>query len=97
MKSQWQFLFLFVIQTVTFQIQAQTSPLPLEKIKLPPGFTIGIWAIVPDARSMTLGDKGTVFVGSRSAGNIYAITQNNGERQVRIIANRLKEPTGVAF
>lgn len=67
------------------------------KNQITPGFTIGIWAIVPDARSMTLGDKGTVFVGSRSAGNIYAITQNNGERQVRIIANRLKEPTGVAF
>lgn len=97
MKYQWLFFYLSLLQAVTLQAHAQTPPLPLEKINLPPGFTISIWAEVPDARSMTLGDNGTVFVGSKSAGNVYAITQSSGKRQVRVIANKLKEPTGVTF
>jgi glucose/arabinose dehydrogenase len=38
--------------------------LPLEQIKLPRGFKIAVYANVPGARSMTLGDDGTVYVGS---------------------------------
>src|ERR687892_373230 len=50
------------------------SALPLEKIKLPPGFSISIYARdVPDARSMTLSPNGTLFVGTRRAGKVYAI------------------------
>ncbi|MDF0678354.1 MAG: hypothetical protein P0107_04705 [Nitrosomonas sp.] len=46
---------------------------------------------------MTLGDKGTVFVGSKSAGNVYAITENAGKRQIRIIASKLKMPNESHF
>ncbi|WP_292966714.1 PQQ-dependent sugar dehydrogenase [Nitrosomonas sp.] len=79
------------------QINAQEPELPLDKIKLPPGFSISVWAKVPDARTMALGDQGTVFVGSKAAGNVYAITEKEGSRQVHIIASKLKMPTGVAF
>lgn len=40
--------------------------LPLDKIQLPQGFSIDIYADnIENARQMALGDKGTVFVGSR--------------------------------
>ena len=46
----------------------------LEKIKLPHGFHIGLYALVPDARHMAVGPQGIVtFVGTRKA-NVYAVT-----------------------
>jgi hypothetical protein len=46
----------------------------LEKIKLPEGFHIGLYAIVPDARHMAVGPQGIVtFVGTRKA-QVYAVT-----------------------
>jgi hypothetical protein len=39
------------------------SSLPLERIKLPPGFSIELVAQVPNARAMTWGARGTLFVG----------------------------------
>ena len=51
--------------------------LPLEKIKLPQGFAIEVVARVDNARGMTFGDKGTLFVGSTRAGKVYAIRFGN--------------------
>lgn len=46
----------------------------LEKIKLPPGFQISLYALVPDARHMAVGPQGIVtFVGTRK-NKIYAVT-----------------------
>jgi glucose/arabinose dehydrogenase len=77
------------------------SKLPLEQIKLPPGFTIELYtADVPNARQMALGDKGTLFVGSRSARRVYAVVDRNGDRkgdQVYTIASGLQMPSGIAF
>jgi glucose/arabinose dehydrogenase len=76
------------------------SPLPLEQIKLPPGFVIEVVARAPNARAMTWGGAGTLFVGSTS-GSIYAITLPaagaSGEARVRTIARDLRDPGGVAF
>src|SRR3974390_3192126 len=48
----------------------------VKKIKLPPGFSIEVWAPgVLQARQMAWGDKGTLFVGSFDLGNVYAITE----------------------
>lgn len=70
----------------------------LTAIQLPPGFSIGIYAAVPGARSLALGEKGTVFVGSREPGKVYAVTgQGTGRGRVRVIASGLTEPNGVAF
>ena len=46
----------------------------LAKIKLPAGFKIGLYALVPDARSLAVGPQGVVtFVGTRKS-KAYAIT-----------------------
>ncbi len=75
--------------------------LPLEKIALPPGFSIDLFATdVPNARSMTLGEKGTLFVGTRKAGKVYAIRDLDGDGradEVLTIASGLNMPNGVAF
>jgi glucose/arabinose dehydrogenase len=80
---------------------AQDKSLPLDKIKLPPGFKISLYADqVPNAREMVLGDKGTLFVGSMKEGNVYAITGDpkvHNQQQVFIIAKDLNMPVGVAF
>src|SRR5690242_8631401 len=76
---------------------AQNRPLPLEKIKLPPGFSIELWAEAPNARELALGKNGTVFAGSASEGKVYAITETDGKRQVRTLAEGLPSPIGVAF
>ncbi|MEW6298900.1 MAG: sorbosone dehydrogenase family protein [Thermodesulfobacteriota bacterium] len=75
--------------------------LPLERITLPPGFTIGPYAAqVPNARSMALGSQGTLFVGTRAEGKVYAVVDRNGDRtadEVITIARGLHMPNGVAF
>ena len=43
------------------------SELPLDKLKVPAGFKVEVWADgMPEARSLALGDKGTVFVSNRN-------------------------------
>lgn len=74
--------------------------LPLEKIILPRGFEISLYASVPGARSLALGPNGTVFVGTRSQGKVYALTARrdySGAAEVVTIAKGLNEPNGVAF
>jgi outer membrane protein assembly factor BamB len=54
--------------------------------QLPPGFKISLWAEgLPNARSLAVGSKGTVFVGSRLDGNVYAVVDKGGTREVKII------------
>jgi len=73
----------------------------LSTIRLPPGFTIEVYADqIENARSMALGEKGTLFVGSRRAGNVYAILDNDGDCRADrtiTIASGLRSPNGVAF
>src|SRR5215813_14298836 len=77
------------------------SALPLDKIKLPPGFSISIYARnVPGARSMTWSPNGTLFVGTRQEGKVYAILDRNHDNvadEVLTLAQGLKMPNGVAF
>ena len=75
----------------------QHPELPLDKIKLPAGFSIDVWATVPNARGLALGKNGTVFAGSASEGKVYAVTETGGGRQVKTIADGLNLPIGVAF
>jgi glucose/arabinose dehydrogenase len=70
----------------------------LKKIKLAPGFKIEVYASgIPEARQMAWGDKGTLFVGSFGATNVYAVTEKDGKREVKTILKGLTMPTGVAF
>ena len=70
----------------------------LEKVKLPPGFKIEVYASgLPEARQMAWGDNGTLFVGSYNATNVYAVTEKDGKRSVKTILKGLNMPTGLAF
>lgn len=68
-------------------------------LRLPLGFSIEVLvADVPDARSMALGDQGTLFVGTRRNGNVYAIRNVFGNQpEVLTIAAGRRTPNGVAF
>lgn len=70
-------------------------------IKLPAGFRIDRYASgVEGARSLTLGDNGVVFVGSRDAGRVYALVDAKGngmDVSVITVASNLDTPNGVAF
>ncbi len=76
------------------------KPLPNE-IKLPPGFHISIFADeIKNARSLTLGEKGTVFVGTRQGDKVIALVDADGDGQAEKrfeIANNMNTPNGVAF
>jgi glucose/arabinose dehydrogenase len=90
-----------IVALVGLASATAAAALPLDTIKLPPGFRIAIYADhVPNARSLTLGARGTVFVGTRTAGNVYALVPDGaGGRASRMltIATGLENPNGVAF
>ena len=71
----------------------------LAGISLPPGFSVNVWVDgVTNARSLALGEEGTVFVSTRRDGRVYAvISQPNGTRKVITIADGLRMPNGIAF
>ncbi|OJA05677.1 sorbosone dehydrogenase family protein [Halomonas sp. QHL1] len=72
--------------------------IPVDDIRLPDGFSAEIWANgMPGARMMALGDDGTLFVGTRSIGRVYAVQDNGEEREHQIIAEGLTQPNGLAF
>ncbi|MDW3683385.1 sorbosone dehydrogenase family protein [Cupriavidus sp. CV2] len=75
------------------------AALPLEQIQLPPGFRIELLsAEVPEARGMTLSPGGTLFVGTRGEGKVYAIRNPLAPApKIRTVATGLTMPVGVAF
>lgn len=74
--------------------------LPLERIKLPPGFKISVYASgLQTARAMDFSPSGVLFVGSKK-GNVYAIVDKNKDGKADkkyIIARGLELPVGVSF
>ncbi len=75
--------------------------LRLDLLELPPGFQINVYARgVSGARSMTLGSEGTLFVGSRGEGAVYAVLDRDGDQkaeEVLTLASGLSTPNGVVF
>ncbi len=76
-------------------------PLQLDLLKLPPGFTISVYATgIDNPRQLALGPSGAVFAGSMKAGRVYAIEDRNRDHKadrVVTIAKGLNMPSGVAF
>ncbi len=72
----------------------------LANIQTPPGFKLEVFADdVPGARSLALGAHGTIFVGTRKD-RVYAVSGTPGSATkptVRVIAEQLNMPNGVAF
>ena len=65
---------------------------------MPAGFKVEVWADgIPEARSLALGDKGTVFVSNRNLKNVYAVVDQGGKREVKTVLKGLNAPNGVAF
>ena len=91
---------ILVLFAAGFQ-SAAPPQLPLDTIKLPPGFAIEVYATgVDNARQMALGANGTLFVGSRTARKVYAIVdrdKDNKADQVYTIATGLRSPSGITF
>ncbi len=73
----------------------------LDKIKLPEGFKISIYATdVENARSICLSPNGTLFVGNRGKDKVYALQDTDGDFKVDkkfTITTGLTMPNGVAF
>ncbi|HYG18330.1 MAG TPA: sorbosone dehydrogenase family protein [Ohtaekwangia sp.] len=81
-------------------ITGYSSALPLEKIKMPAGFKIDIYAEVENARAMALSPSGIVYVGNRDKDKVYAVKDTDGDHkadQKWVIASGLNMPNGVAF
>ncbi|OGX07038.1 MAG: sorbosone dehydrogenase [Omnitrophica WOR_2 bacterium GWA2_47_8] len=96
------FKYLFVCLSLFFNATpAFAQKYPLQTLRVPPGFKIDLYAIgVPNARSMVLSPNGTLFVGTRTAGNVYAIQdedKDNRADKVYVIARGLYAPNGVDF
>ncbi len=70
-------------------------------LRAPPGFRIDTYAVdLPNARSMALGDEGTLFVGTRSDGRVFALRDSDGDQRADqrwTLASGLDMPNGVAF
>jgi glucose/arabinose dehydrogenase len=78
------------------------SPEALDQVlQLPEGFRVGVVTQeVPGARAMALGARGTLFVGTRREGRVYAVVDQDGDHRaerVYTIARDLHMPAGVAF
>lgn len=74
--------------------------LPLDKLIMPAGFHIEIYANVENPRQMAQGDDGVVYVGSRGAGKIHAVRDTTGDDkgdEVTLIADNVELPTGIAY
>lgn len=73
------------------------SAYALDDVVLPPGFSIAVFADVPNARSLALGDNGTVFVSNRRGHSIYAVVpEGDSTRTIELIGS-LDTPNGIAF
>lgn len=71
----------------------------LDQVKLPAGFTISVYAEVPDVRSLCVSPNGTVFAGTRND-KVFAIPDKNNDGKadsVYQIASGLQASNGVAF
>lgn len=77
------------------------SELSLQDITLPPGFEIAVYADnVENARSMCLSPGGTLFVGTRSEGSVYALRDTDGDYKADeqyVLIEDMNMPNGVAF
>ena len=81
-------------------VAMQAHELPLEKLNLPPGFEISIYAEVINPRQLARSPSGVVYAGSRRAGNLYALVDADGDQQaeqVITLDTKLQYPSGITY
>ena len=92
-------LLITFINVVLFISCNSNSEPQSSQINLPEGFKIELYASnVANARSMVLSSSGVLYVGTRKAGNVYALVDNNNDYKVDeifTIATGLDMPNGV--
>ncbi|MGZ8156610.1 MAG: PQQ-dependent sugar dehydrogenase [Burkholderiales bacterium] len=72
--------------------------IPVKALQVPAGFQVEVYAHgMPGARMMARGDKGTIFIGTRTIGRVYASYERDGKRVSKVIAEKLVQPNGVLF
>jgi len=83
------------------QYDEPISELPLERLHLPDGFKIEVYADKIDgARSMAMGTNGTLFVGTRNDKTVYAIQDLDKDYRadhIKVLDSTLEVPNGIAF
>jgi len=83
------------------QLAVCADELPLQLIKLPPGFHINLFASgVAGARSMAWNGRDTLYVGTRDDGKVYALVDRNHDykaERIFVIASGLDMPNGIAY
>ncbi len=100
------------MQSTTTSLELETVPQTgrradqirsnLSRIQLPPGFSIDLYAVVPNARHMAVGtNAGVVYVGTRKT-KVWAVTDRTRARvadEVKVFAPSIsfKQPNGVCF
>jgi len=78
--------------------ETPASDIPIDKVKLPKGFTAEIWATgMPGGRAMARGESGKIYLGTRGMGRVYEVTDEGGRRTVRVVVDKLTQPSGVAI
>lgn len=83
--------------TVFFAVLAPLWALALDDISLPPGFSIEEYADVPNARSLALGENGTLFVANRRGRSVYAVVADGSGTRTIELAGGMNAPNGIAF
>ncbi len=90
----------FFILTLFCNINQEKIVIEQNGFRLPQGFKIELYAdSIENARSMTLSPGGILFIGSRSAGKVYAVLDKNKDYkadEIIVIASGLRSPNGVA-
>jgi glucose/arabinose dehydrogenase len=97
----WALLIVFLSVIGNCEQSGSNSDQIISKLQLPNSFKAEVFADnVPNARQLALGNDGTIYAGSREAGNVYAITDKNGDfnaDRIYIIAEGLNMPSGIAY
>src|SRR5581483_4127015 len=99
-KLSLRLLLLLTVLLIISAVLAYSSRVSTEALKVPPGFTISVYADgVEGARELALGTRGTIFVGSQS-GSVHAVVDRDHDNKadtVLTVARGLNSPNGVAF
>jgi glucose/arabinose dehydrogenase len=88
-------LFRFVVVSLALSLAIAASG--RENIRLPDGFAIETYAKVPGARSLALGEKGTIFVSNRKGSAVYAVVPDGAATRTIKLLDGLDTPNGIAI
>ena len=94
--------FIAIFLVFNFSSLGHTQDIDLSKLEVADGFSISVYARVKNPRQMTLGDNGTVYVGTRSGaeGSVFALLnpeRNDMASEVIVVDKGLSSPNGVVF